>query len=202
MGQVSPASTRQRARARARRSATEQAILDATEALLAERSFHELTVEDVMTSTGMTRTAFYRYFPDLEAVLLRRLSEIGDELREAADRWLDPEADAEGGLMDAGRALAEVYQRHGRLLLAYTDAASSSPDLAAAWRAMVQTFVEPALQRIVSLCTIPHPEQVTQALVGMLERYLVETYGRGPEVPIDVAAETLAFIWRRTLFGS
>jgi hypothetical protein len=36
---------------------------------------------------------------------------------------------------------------------------------------------------------------------GMLERYLVETYGRGPEVPVDVAAESLAFIWRRTLFG-
>jgi AcrR family transcriptional regulator len=198
---VSPASTRQRARARERRSLTEQAILDATEALLAERTFHDLTVEDVMASTGMTRTAFYRYFPDLEAVLLRRLAQVADELREAADRWLDPAADPDDGLVDAGRALARVYQRHGRLLLAYTDAASGSPDLAAAWRAMVQTFVEPTRTRIIGLSDVPHPEQVTLALVWMLERYLVETYGRGPEVPIDVAAETLALIYRRVLFA-
>jgi hypothetical protein len=66
---------------------------------------------------------------------------------------------------------------------------------------MVQTFVEPTRTRIIGLSDVPHPEQVTLALVWMLERYLVETYGRGPEVPIDVAAETLALIYRRVLFA-
>ena len=34
----------------------------------------------------------------------------------------------------------------------------------------------------------------------MTERYLLETYGRGDELPTDIAAETLADIWHRTVF--
>ena len=47
-------------------------ILEATEALLAHREFRDLTVEDVMVTTGLTRTSFYRYFPD-RIVLLQAL---------------------------------------------------------------------------------------------------------------------------------
>ena len=39
-------------------------------------------------------------------------------------------------------------------------------------------------------------------LVGMTERYLLDTYGRGPAVDVTVAAATLAEIWQRTLFSS
>ena len=60
-----------RAAAQQRRAATEQAILDATEALFEERPFWELNVEDVMATAGLGRTAFYRYFHDLESVVVR-----------------------------------------------------------------------------------------------------------------------------------
>jgi AcrR family transcriptional regulator len=85
---MTPASAALRRRVRERRTTAERTILDATEALLTDREFRDLTVEDVMASTGLTRTSFYRYFPDLEAVLLRWLSDLGDDLRRTADSWL------------------------------------------------------------------------------------------------------------------
>ena len=187
---------------RARRSSNERAILDAIEVLLAERTFHDLTVEDVMASTGLTRTAFYRYFPDLETVLLRRMSEVTIEIREAADRWLDDAADPDAGLSTSALAMADVYRQHGRLLLAFSDAATTGDRVGMAWQDTVELFIDLCVQRMRSLrLAVGDTEETARALVGMIERYLLDTYGRRRAVPVDVAAATIALIWRRTLFG-
>jgi AcrR family transcriptional regulator len=200
---MTPASAALRKRARERRTAAERTILDATETLLADREFRDLTVEDVMASTGLTRTSFYRYFPDLEAVLLRWLSDLGSELRRCADSWLQ---DPSTGL-EAGVELVTLYRDHGRLLLAFEQAAGAGTEIDAAWRSVIQEFAGRYTAFIAALCrrglcSIERPEQTARALVGMTERYLLETYGRGPAVDIDVAAATLAEIWQRTLFSS
>ncbi len=200
---MSPTSAASRKRVRERRNAAEQAILDATEALLADREFRDLTVEDVMASTALTRTSFYRYFPDLEAVLLRLLSELGDELRRTADSWLQ---DPSTGL-EAGVEFVTLYKEHGRLLLAFEQAAGAGTEIDGAWRSVIEAFTDRYTRFVSDLCeqgmsTIAQPEQTARALVGMTERYLLETYGRGPAVDVGVAAATLAEIWQRTLFSS
>jgi AcrR family transcriptional regulator len=200
---VTPTSAALRKRVRERRIAAERAILDASEALLADREFRDLTVEDVMASTALTRTSFYRYFPDLEAVLLRLLSELGDELRRTADSWLQ---DPSTGL-EAGIEFVTLYKEHGRLLLAFEQAAGAGTEIDAAWRSVIDAFTDSYTQFVTDLCrqglsSIAQPEQTARALVGMTERYLLETYGRGPAVDVGVAAATLAEIWQRTLFSS
>ncbi len=200
---MTPTSAALRKRVRERRVAAERAILDATEALLGGREFRDLTVEDVMASTALTRTSFYRYFPDLEAVLLRLLSELGDELRRTADSWLQ---DPSTGL-EAGIEFVTLYKEHGRLLLAFEQAAGAGTEIDAAWRSVIEAFTDSYTHFVTDLCrqglsTIAQPEQTARALVGMTERYLLETYGRGPAVDVGVAAATLAEIWQRTLFSS
>lgn len=200
---MTPTSAALRKRVRERRSAAERTILDATEALLSNREFRDLTVEDVMASTGLTRTSFYRYFPDLEAVLLRWLSDLGGELRRCADSWLQ---DPSTGL-EAGVEFVTLYRDHGRLLLAFEQAAGAGTEIDAAWRSVIQEFAARYTEFIAELrrrgvSSIERPEQTARALVGMTERYLLETYGRGPAVDIEVAAATLAEIWQRTLFSS
>ena len=200
---MTPTSAALRQRVRERRNAAEQAILDATEALLADREFRDLTVEDVMASTGLTRTSFYRYFPDLESVLLRWLSELGDELRRTADSWLQ---DPSTGL-EAGVEFVTLYKEHGRLLLAFEQAAGAGTEIDEAWRSILEAFTDSYTQFVIELCeqglsNIEQPQQTARALVGMTERYLLETYGRGPAVDVTVAAATLAEIWQRTLFSS
>jgi AcrR family transcriptional regulator len=206
MGAMAATRVDRRTQLRRRRTAVEQSILDATEALLADRPFRDLAVEDVMARAGLTRTAFYRYFPDLDAVLLRQLLHVRDELGKAADLWLNKDVDPREGLLPAASALAEVFCAHGRLLLALADAAAGSPDIEQAWHAAIQSFVSPVQTRIEGLrqqglCQIADPAQTAIALVWMNERYLLETYGRDQGVPVPVAARTLATIWRRTLFA-
>jgi AcrR family transcriptional regulator len=206
---VSPAKPRQHAKARDHRASVEAAIFDAIERFLADHSFRELTVEDVIAPSGLGRTAFYRYFPDLETVLLRRLAQIDQELGDATDSWLEPspEVEPEEGLATAALALAVVYRRHAALLRAFAEAAAAGADVEAAWRDLVGTFIERARERIEALAeagqvSIDGPGEVARALVWMTERYLLETYGRGEDVPTEVAATTVAQIWRRTLFGA
>jgi AcrR family transcriptional regulator len=51
-----------------RKLATRQAILDATQALLASRSMDALTVDEIATRADVAKGTFYNYFPDKVAL--------------------------------------------------------------------------------------------------------------------------------------
>src|SRR5688572_6827174 len=51
--------TRRKAHTKERRATAERQILEGFEALLADRPFRDLTVEDVMANAGLSRTTFY-----------------------------------------------------------------------------------------------------------------------------------------------
>lgn len=183
----------------------ERAILDATEALLDTGSFHALTVEDVMRAAGLTRTAFYRYFPDLESVLLRRMTELHAELSQAADIFLNLDARVEGAILAANTGLAEIYREHGRILLAFAEAAGRGPEIEEAWHRTIDSFVAPVVARLEDfqakgMVDLADTEETARALVWMNERYLLETFGRHRQVEVDVAARVLSRIWHRVLF--
>ena len=46
-----------------------------------------------MADTGLTRTAFYRHFDDVPDLVLRLLEDVGRELYEIAERWLEGSAE-------------------------------------------------------------------------------------------------------------
>jgi TetR/AcrR family transcriptional regulator, ethionamide resistance regulator len=200
---VTPTRSRTRAAAQQRRAATEQAILDATEALLEQKPFRELTVEDVMEVAGLSRTAFYRYFPDLESVVLRHMAGIADELHVAAADWLSSD-DPDAQLLDSGRHIARVYRDHGRLMQAFSDAAGAGPDVHAVWRAVLDGLIEPGVAHLDTLIAegradCAHPGETIRALSALIDRYLLDIYGHSPVVDIEEPVAVLVQIWRRTL---
>src|ERR1700736_758627 len=81
-------SSAQRARRREQRDNTRREILVATDRLLRERPYRELSVEVVMAQTGLTRTAFYRHFDDVTELVLRLLEDVGRELYTVGELWL------------------------------------------------------------------------------------------------------------------
>src|SRR5579872_2575214 len=117
--------------------------MDSLEALLASRSYQDVRVEDLMGAAGLTRTAFYRYFPDLESVLLAWVEVIGGEFNEAADRFFSREADPVEGLLAANLGLAEVWVRHRGLLRGIFDASTTGSRVQLAWRRLVESFIVP-----------------------------------------------------------
>ena len=111
---------------RRRREEARQRILDAARAILQGKPFRDLTVDELMSATGLSRTAFYRYFPDREAVLLELLEEVWGELADARD------AEAVGADFDDATSMArltELLAANQAVLKAITDAAPGDEDL-------------------------------------------------------------------------
>src|SRR5579884_2028942 len=72
-------SSRGRRAPRANGDDRERAILETAERLLAERSLHDISVDDLARGAGISRPTFYFYFPSKEAVLLTLLDRVVNE---------------------------------------------------------------------------------------------------------------------------
>jgi AcrR family transcriptional regulator len=189
---------------RRRRSpeSAEREILDAAEAFLAERPFRELSVDEVMARTTLSRPSFYVYFRDRHHLLVRLVDGIGGELFEGASIWLEGDGDVRASL----GAVAAVYAQHGIVLGAIADAAGHDPDAESTYRGLIGRFVDATAQRIEQDIADGRVEpldarEAARALVWMSERYLKETLGRLPQAPVATVVETLPEIWMRALYG-
>src|SRR3954465_10598958 len=65
-------------------------ILDATEQVMTEKAFGEATLAEIMERAGVTVGAFYRRFPDKDALLHHLDERFFAELHRRADQILDP----------------------------------------------------------------------------------------------------------------
>ena len=178
-------------------------FLDAAESLIEERPFAEISVEDVMAATGLGRTAFYRYFPDLESVVERLMAGLLEEIWAASAKWMLSE-DPMAPLADAVRRLVAVYRDHGRVLQAFEDAARAGSELRAKWNESLTTMVGPLKSHLLRLmldgrASAELPEQTIDALTIFTERYLLSVYGEGVDVAMEGPTVVLMQVWSRTL---
>src|SRR6476620_8079680 len=112
--------------ARRRRRSPESAereILAAAEAFLRERPFRDLTVDEVMGRTTLSRPSFYVYFRDRHHLAVRLVEGIGAELFEMSERWLECTGDPREDVQAALEGIGAVYAEHGQVLSAIADAA-------------------------------------------------------------------------------
>jgi len=65
-------------------------ILDAAETVLDEKSFSEATLAEIVERAGVTVGAFYRRFPDKDALLHHLDERLFAEVHQMADEVLDP----------------------------------------------------------------------------------------------------------------
>jgi AcrR family transcriptional regulator len=95
------------------------AILDATAALVAERGLLSVTMSQIAEETGIGRATLYKYFSDVEAILvawhLRQVSGHLEDLARLRDRAGEPGERLEAVL--AAYALIH-YEHHGTELAA------------------------------------------------------------------------------------
>jgi len=180
--------------------------VDAAEALLREKPFRELTVDDLMRRTGLSRPSFYVYFRDRHDVVLKVVEDIGGELFAMSERWYAGTGEGPALVREAIDGLVGVFAEHGPVLRALADAAAEDPRVEAAYLALLQRFVdatarhiegEIAAGRILPLDPVP----TATALIWMMERYLQLGLGRTPDAPVEPIADVLSTIWSRVLYG-
>lgn len=195
----------QRLRQREQREETRRKILTATEALLREHPYRELSVETAMAGTGLTRTAFYRHFDDIPDLVLRVLGEVGRELFDVGQQWLqgsteDFPAAARRGL----EGIVTFFDRHGPLVRAVAEAAVADERIEAGYRSFIETFIEMTVQGFDTLVAAgqldPFPtRELARALNLMNERFLIDQLGREPRGDPARVLATLELVWLRSV---
>jgi AcrR family transcriptional regulator len=97
----------------ARSQETLDRILDAAESVLEDKSFTEATLAEIMERAGVTVGAFYRRFPDKDALLHLLDERFFQELHDRADELLDPDhwrgASVASIIAEFARTAVEVY---------------------------------------------------------------------------------------------
>jgi TetR/AcrR family transcriptional regulator, ethionamide resistance regulator len=187
--------------------AAEREIVEAAEALLQERPFRELTVDDLMRRTGLSRPSFYVYFRDRHDLVLRVVEHIGEELFAMSERWYGGTGDGPELVREAIDGVVGVYAEHGPVLRALADAASDDQRVEAAYLTLLQRFVDATARHIEEEVAAGRmlpldPVRTATALTWMMERYLQLELGRTPDGPVDRVANTLTTIWSRVLYGT
>ena len=173
--------------------------------LLRERPFRELTVDEVMRRTGLSRPSFYVYFRDRHELVLRVVGHLESEILGVVNRWF---ANVGGGpevLHEAIEGLVRVYGEHSAVLRARADAAADDPDVETAYRELIERFVAVTAEHIerertAGVIRDVDPRETAKALVWMNERYLYHSFGPARSVPPGRIIETLSTLWSRALY--
>jgi TetR/AcrR family transcriptional regulator, ethionamide resistance regulator len=186
----------------------ERAILETAERLLAERSLHEISVDELARGGGISRPTFYFYFASKEAVLLTLLDRLVEEARRGVELALlatDPPGVVRQGL----QAIHETFREHRAVTLAAANARARSPAVRELWARVMETFVEETAAAIeaerdrgAALEGIP-ARDLAIALNWMNERVLHATFeGDTPAIGEEAMLDTLVAVWLRAIYGT
>jgi TetR/AcrR family transcriptional regulator, ethionamide resistance regulator len=187
--------------------AAEREIVEAAEALLREKPFRELTVDDLMRRTGLSRPSFYVYFKDRHELVLRVVQHLSAELLEVVNRWYESEGPGPEQLRDALEGVTGVYNRHGAVLRALADAAMDDHEVERTYGAVMDGFIDATTQHIEKEIAAGRvlpldARETAKALVWMGERYFYHSYGPDRRVPPQKIVETVHTLMVRTLYGA
>lgn len=205
-----PSVTRRNQSSRAQRRAEARArLLDVVQRLLDEgESFTEISVERLVSATGMSRSTFYVYFEDKGDLLRAWFEEITEELGEAAAGWWDLEEDATRE--DLYRVLDRVvrtYHPHTTLMAATYDAAAYDSSI----RELVEGMMESnaaGLRKHIRLgqkagfvdASLP-PRETAAWLTWMAERGLHQLVRTAGEAELTRLIEAYTAIVWNTLYA-
>jgi TetR/AcrR family transcriptional regulator, ethionamide resistance regulator len=206
-----PRSGRGRRVARASGEDRERAIMQTAERLLEERSLSEISVDDLARGAGISRSAFYFYFPSKDAVVLtlvdRMVAEAASARDEVSERLLatDPIA----AWRESLRIFYATFGAHRAVIRAASELGSTNAEARVAhtqilegWVAEVTERIEAERERGAAPQGAP-ARDLAVALVQMNERVLSAIFiDETPAVLEDNVMEILDHIWLTSVYGT
>ena len=184
-----------------------ETILAATGRLLADHSFGDLAVSDILSAAGVSRGTFYFYFDSKQAVLGELVRRAVSQGHSAAEPWLANPADPVAALRTGITAGAELWQASAPVLRAIVENWRTDPRLTALWLEQMQTFTDATITQITA---DPRAQQnlagqdiaaVASALTWLGERlYYLAATSTPPFHNQDTLVNTLLHIWTSALY--
>jgi TetR/AcrR family transcriptional regulator, ethionamide resistance regulator len=202
--------SRGRRSARAAGDERERAILTTAERLLRQRSLAEISVDDLAQGAGISRSAFYFYFPSKDAVVLTLVDRVVEQAGAARDRVLELQAeDAQIAWRDGIQSFYEVFGAHRPVIRAVTDLSATNSEARELWSqvmdgwvAHVAGMIEAERERGAAPAGVAARDLAT-ALVQMNERVLQAIFiEETPAVREQEVIDTLTHVWRSAIYGT
>jgi AcrR family transcriptional regulator len=186
---------------------TRAAIQDAALEFIWSHPFRDMTVNALMASTGLSRSAFYQYFDDAHHLMENLLNMLQDEIFALTGPWFGGTGDPIILLNESLAGLIEVCYRLGPILRATNDATATDKQLEMAWTQFLGKFDDAVTTRIKAdqeQDLIPDFDARPVAIaLNRLDAYtLIEAFGQRPRRQPEPVREALARIWTSTLYGS
>jgi AcrR family transcriptional regulator len=153
-------------------------ILDAAEKVLEEKSFTEATLAEIMERAGVTVGAFYRRFPDKDALLHLLDERFFHEMHERADELLDPGrwrgALASDIIHELARTAVQVYTTRRGLARSIFLRARVDPVIQASGRRVNAHYIERLRQLLLDPSRrhdVTHPDAERAIALGFMMFY-------------------------------
>jgi AcrR family transcriptional regulator len=210
-GPATPApAARGRRSARAAGDEREQAIMRTAEALLERRSLAEISVDDLAQGAGLSRSAFYFYFPSKAAVVLTLVDRMVEQASGARDTALqqldsDPAAACRGGI----ESFYATFGAHRPVVRAVSELSATNDEARVLWSQVMQGWVEQVTELIEAeraRGAAPNAvaaSDLATALVQLNERVLQAIFvDESPAVSESAAIDTLTHVWVNAIYGA
>jgi AcrR family transcriptional regulator len=186
---------------------TRKAILDGALELLWSRPFRDLTVSELMEVTGTSRSAFYRYFDDLYALMETLLLSLEEDIFEVAAPWFSLEGNPVDTLRESLTGLVRVCYEQGPILRAVSDASTIDERLENVWSAFLNQFDDAVTANIEAQqhegVIQPFSARPAAVALNRMDAYmLVNAFGRHPRHNPELVLEAISRIWISTLYQS
>jgi AcrR family transcriptional regulator len=198
-------------RGTARQAALERDLLAATEGLLAEGgAYADLSIEQITTRAGVSRTVFYGCFRDKRDLLMHAAREMTDPLVGRAEEFVDRPVEPDEVLETLARetlAFALRFTReHAPLFRAVIEASTYDETVARYLHGVMDHLTRPVARRFEQQQragrALPLPPLAGAAvLVGMVLQALHAQVTRDTGIPDEQLVETLATVWLRAVYG-
>jgi AcrR family transcriptional regulator len=186
---------------------TRTAILNAALDFIWSRPFREMTVNELMASTSVSRSAFYQYFNDLNDVMESLLKILQEEILNVDEPWLMGVGDPVDLLLETLSGVVDVCYERGPFLRAITDAAATDIRIEEEWVDFLSSLDDAGAAIIEAdqkqgLIPAFDADPVIFALNRLSAYTLTHAFGQHPRKPKQPILEALERIWISTLYGS
>ena len=186
---------------------TRATILNSALDFIWSHPFRDMTVNSLMKSTGVGRSAFYQYFKDLHEVMETLLEMLQDEIFEIAEPWISGAGDPVALLRETLTGLTKVGYQRGPIYRAFVDAAATDERCEKRWNQFLARFDDAACARIEAdqkqrLIPLFDARPVAVALNRLDAYTLIQAFGQLPRKKPKPVLEALARVWTSTLYGA
>jgi AcrR family transcriptional regulator len=187
----------------------ERAVVSTLDGLLRTRPLVAIAIDEIAAGAGLSRSAFYFYFPSKQAVLLELLDRMLAEVDAGLERLGGPEDDPGGWWRRLVRVSVDVFAAHPGMAAALDEARATVPEAREAWNRRTAAWIDLSAAAIVAerrrgrAREVVDPRATSTALTAMNERVLVASFAADrPSVPPADLLDVLADIWCTTIYGT